>query len=423
MSYRYCAFTLVLGVSLACGSAHAQEFVVASRQVGNPATALTLCDAIPGTVTPLASFGNAVNPPRAIAADPINRDLIVALESGTSTVVVRLTYSAATLINEQILANFPGDATDLAVDSSSGIWVALDGPQGGLLRLARNSGQALAFFPYPRTVAFEIAYPGTGLLVQQVPGGNALLRFVDLTTGAAIQTIPVLSAPGERFTGATDLPTGAIRQAMSSEASGLFRFEFLSTLNPWALNPAIPVGSPVEIGPGGQGIMVLGGAGFPYLATVPIFASNLVLLAGPLPGSPVDFTEKPSIGPALIRFGSPCPQGGSWSSQGLPQLGSTTFSIGLQGGVPNRSTALLLGVSDQVGFGQSLPWTIAPACEVHTSADIALVTTSSVNGDASFVLPIPLVPAWAGSILFGQWIQENGGTPILSDAFAAHLAL
>lgn len=399
-----------------------QQYVVASRLTGNPATVLTLIDVIPGVTIPISTFASANLPPRAVAFDPINRGLLLALESGTDTRIVRLSLQGATVTFEQTLNQFAGIVTDIAVDPASGLWAALDGPGGGLLLLSRTTGQALSFYSYPRTVAMEIAYSGTALIVQQVPNGSAVLSFVDLATGSTIQTASMGTAPSARPTGITDLPTGAIRQAVSEESTGLFRFEFLNTLSPWPLAPPLPSGSPVEIGPGGQGIMILGGASFPFLATVPIFGNTLTTLSSALPGAPVDFAEQPGIGPALIRFGSPCPSGGTWTSTGLPQVGSTTFALGLQGGVPSAATALLLGLSDLSAFGQSLPWLVSPSCSLLTSAEIVLLTTSTGTGSASFTLPIPAAPGFSGSIIFGQWIQSVSGLPILSDAFAAHLA-
>jgi hypothetical protein len=396
--------------------------LVLTRLPGAPAAGLLIANTVTGALTPLGPFAADGLSPLAVTWDPINGDVIVALDDMPGTRIVRLGYSNGIVIAERTLAVLPFTVTDIGIAELGDVFVGVAGPGGSIYRIPRNGGlPVIAASLVPGPSVMEIVWGTTALVVQEVPGADARLHFVDLSTGTTPQTATMPSTAGIQFTGIVDLPTGAIRQALTDTQGNLHLFEFLSTTTPWPVTPPFVPGATAALALGGQGVLVLGGAQDPTIRTVPIFSNTSSFLAGPLPGDPVDFEPLPAPFPHAIRFGQPCALAGAWTSSGSPFLGNTSFQFGLQGGLPNVATVLVIGVSDQTWLQSSLPLTAPGGCQLLVSGDLLLWTVSDAAGGTNMTIPIPGDPAFSGVIVFAQWVQDNASLPLLSDAAAVHL--
>src|SRR5690606_15063966 len=104
------------------------------------------------------------------------------------------------------------------------------------------------------------------------------------------------------------------------------------------------------------------------------------------------------------------PLGGTWAASGLidhpsfkvhcgngtnnavPEIGNVgvavvnrSFTVTLEHAAANAPAALVIGFSNQVFAGGSLPWPLpgAPACDLLVSPDVAESRTTDANGAAS----------------------------------------
>lgn len=400
----------------------AGRVVVISDVGGATPSGLFEVDAAAGTISPLGSFAYALFEPLAIANDAINRNLVVAVRDVNQSRIVRLGFQGAAVVDEREIAVLPGEVTDLDFDTGGDLIASVDGPMGGLWRLPRAGAPAVQVVSLPYTTAFDVPYPGFGVTVQSFPIGDPTLSTIDLGAGVATPYV-VPGLAGLRITGVQDMPTGAIRHGLSDDQGGLHRFEFLSVVNPWV---TLPTGGSNELEldfTGNAGYFVLGGAGSPFLRTVPIFGTTSTTLAGPIPGDPKDMATTMSASSALWPFGpASCGAGagtiqwaGSW-----PGLGVTT-DITLVNGLPGAPAILAIGSSDFSWGGLPLPLSLPGGCSLLVSPDQTLPTTTDAAGDASFTFVVPNDPALSGLIMFGQWGQPTPTGWVATGALAAHI--
>src|SRR5262249_7876538 len=128
------------------------------------------------------------------------------------------------------------------------------------------------------------------------------------------------------------------------------------------------------------------------------------LMAGPLPGDPLDFAIAPASGAQVVFFGSACGASSmSISFLNLPQPGSSIFEIDLQAAQANAAALLGLGSADQLGG--TLPFTLPGGCHLLVSPDAVLFRMTNGSGGAAQILPVPANPGLTGLRLYGQWLQ------------------
>ncbi|MAG55661.1 MAG: hypothetical protein CMJ83_05150 [Planctomycetes bacterium] len=374
-----------------------------------------------GTVTPfVGGFPSDNLVPTAIAYDRVNGDVIVGLQDTSFARIARLSISGTTITSQILLGTIAGTVTDLEFGPNGSIYAATDGPAGGVSRFPRNGGPATPVLVAPNVTALDIPWAGPqAMAAREIPSGPPELVFFDLISGVVSGTYPMTGMGAVRPTGVVDLPTGAIRQAVTDTQGGLWRFEFLTTAQPWPTTPSLPFGGAAELKMNGSDVLILGGASAPLLRSAQVFGTTLTTIAGPIPGDPVDMALADLPVARLIPLGSPCPA--NWTSTGVPSIGNAGFQIGVANATPNLAAFLVLGLSDQVWGGISLPLTLVGGCNLLVSGDAVFPTVTNGLGNAILPLPIPADPALAGTIVFGQWGQIDTGLWVTSDAFAAHI--
>lgn len=407
--------------------AGADHVVVITRTTSPAASALFDADLATGAIQPLARFSLDRFPPLAVAVDGVNRDVVVALQTpiGTS-VLVRLRVRGTAIIQEQSLGDVPGIVQALA-QALDGDWVSTT--TTGIYATARNGS-------VPRTIAFHtnataietfgmasaqavIAQSGTTTSDPQV-------RWIDLTSGRTIAGPWVYvghTPPG--ITGVADLPTGASRQVLSQTDGTIAMSVNFANPTTLPLTPALPPGATTAMHVRGIEGTVLGDSAHPFLKSFQALGgTQWTILAGPIPGDPVDFAFRPEPVAATVPFARACAsmQLGERSGGGPPRLGSTTFGLELTHGLSSAPAFLLLGASD-VRFGAlRLPATLPGGCQALASAEVVLATMTSGFGDAALTIGVPNQSSLLGGIAYCQWMQVRGAALDTSNAGALWFA-
>jgi hypothetical protein len=425
---RFLLRSLLLGSAAAGLAAQIPpgRLVVATELPSPPRTRLLAVDPANGAITPLGGFARDASRPFAVGFDPIAGHVLVALEAaGGGSTLVRLALAGTAVTFERELASLPGRATGIAVAFDGDVVVGTFGNLGGLWRVPRNGGSAVPLRPGFPTTAIGGASLAPYAFVAHVEASVPALSLIDLATGARLLgPAPVPALAGAVVTGVEDLPTGLIRQVVSDDQGRLHLFEQLSQLRAIPLQPPLPPGGTTALRLAGSGFeaYVLGDAAHPHLILAAIFGGGMGswrTVAGPLPGSPVDFAFGPSPGPAALRFFTPC-GGPTWTSVGEPRLG-TTFTFGVTGAPASAPAAMLLGFSDQAAFGIPLP-ALLFGCFLAVSPDLTFPALTSPQGLATRPIAVPPLPPLAGTIFFGQWLAFVAPDMFSSDGAALHLA-
>ncbi|MHC5065650.1 MAG: hypothetical protein ACYTG5_16930 [Planctomycetota bacterium] len=398
--------------------------LVVSRSSG-AGTQLLRVDLESGDIRSFPAFPGDDASPQAIAWDPITDDAILALDIlGIGSRLLRLDFVGSQVVRAKQLALLPGAVRSLEVGYQGDVYAAVQGLQGGIYRIPRNAGPAESVRPMPGSLIMQ--NPHQLSVAWVVHGSPAQLEMIELSDGQTLQgpfEIPGLNAA--EITGFGDLPTGAIRQVISDDQGRIYLFEFLSELREIALSPPLPAGGSVALRMQAHASpVILGGAADPHLRVLDWWTGDLLTIAGPLPGDPVDFAFLPEEFPRVDRFGEICAETGSgliiWSSE--PSLGNSIFRLATRGGAANAPAWLLLGLSSEDYLGFSLPFQLPGSpCSLLVSPDLHFARQTDSTGFAVATLSIPDEPALAGFTFFAQWIQAVPGGVGASEALAVHI--
>ncbi|HLU37825.1 MAG TPA: hypothetical protein VK081_00475 [Planctomycetota bacterium] len=407
-------------------AAQADRVVVATHTIGPAATALFDVDLASGSIAPIGRFPLDHLPPLAVEIDAVNRDVIVALADPTgASTLARLRLVGTTVAQTTVLGPVPGIVTSLA-QAWNGRLVTTTA--AGVFVTERNGGAAVQVAALPFASALEpYSIHGTQVLVVQsgAPGFDPRLRWIDLATGQTIGGPYVFA--GHRplgLTGVGDLPTGLSRQILSQDDGTVALSVNFTNPVPLALQPSLPPGATVAMRMRGFDGVALGGAAHPYLKS---FAwpsgTQWTMLAGPLPGDPVDFAFRPAAAAKVVRFADPCdsmfldpdPAGGP------PRIGNPGFALRLQHGAGASAALLVVGASDRQAFTLPLPAPLPGGCRLQVSPDVVLATTTDPFGTATVPLGVPASPTLAGGIVFAQWLQPAASGIAASNAGAVWL--
>jgi hypothetical protein len=105
-------------------------------------------------------------------------------------------------------------------------------------------------------------------------------------------------------------------------------------------------------------------------------------------------------------YGEGC-LGASIGRSNRPAIGSSDFTVRLQGGSANQPAFLALGGSRSRWGALALPFELtplgAPGCRVLASFDATLPAATGGTGTASLTLPVPAQPSLLGQVLYLQW--------------------
>ena len=418
---------LALAVAAATAQVPTVPFVVLTRLPGQPASALLEVDPATGVAAPLGAFPSDVLPPLAVAVDPFDGALFVAVDvGGGASRVVRLVRSGVGFA-EALLLVVPARVTQLEVVNEA-LLVAVDGSAGGLLRLPRRGGAGALARAQPNLTAIHGFGPdATALALAWTgrPGSAAATSgtaVLDLATGALWFGPDSFANPtGRETTGVVDLPTAVPRQLLAFDDGtfGLFAGLIAPVVSPVATVPPVPPGGAVALRPAGPTSLqplALGGAAFPFVYEIDAFSGAVTVRSAPLPGDPVDFAAGIDRAPHSRTFGAACgPTAITPSWSGLPQLG-TTLVLTAQG--PPASLLLLAAGLDDDAAG-ALPALLPGGCPLEVAPHVLLAFATGAAGSASFPLAIPGSPLLADTVVFAQWAQL-GAAGLSTSAAAAH---
>jgi hypothetical protein len=394
--------------------------IVATRLAGTPATQLLAADLVTGVVTPLPRFAADVLPPLAVAFDPLDDELLLAADAGGGiSRVFRFTMAGGVPGNQRALGDVPGRIADLG-STEDDIVAAVGGPQGGVWRLPRGGGTSQVGFFWPYASALQtpgsgpfgtFAWSGGAGPPQAFPG----LGIADLWTGQFAWGPDTPAFVSQTITGVMDMGLGWPQHLVAHGDGTLTVYSILYPALPVvvAVQPPTPPGSAVALKPwsriGGVPI-VLGGQAFPFLWTCDPSAASppLALLAGPLPGDPVDFAIAPGDSLDLVFFGAPCgapPM--AIALTGMPTPGNAGMQFGLYAGAANAPSLFVAGFSDQQGG--ALPWPLPSGCWLRVWPDALAFHVTDARGTALQPFPVPNLAQLVGLRVFAQWLQANTG--------------
>lgn len=415
---------------LACAGAAQTTFphvVLTELPGGAPRAQLVAVDPATGAPTALGGFASDALLPLAVAFDPYDRDLLVALATGAGqSAIVRLD-AVGSAFAEFPIATVPGPVVDLTVLGGD-LLIAVDAPGGGLYRVPRRGGAPALALAWPNLTALQ-AYGPAGSVVMLAwtgrPGTAQPLSgtgLYDVAAGAFVFGPDAFPNPtGRATTGVVDLPTAIPRQVLAFDDGTFALFAGLigPGLMPIATTPPVPPGGAVAMHSAGAFSFIpmgLGGAAHPFLYELDPFTGAVVPRSAALPGVPVDFA--PGLDRAAISHGygaacGPVALAHSWS--GLPQLG-TTLVDAVQG--PPNALVLLAGGLDDFAFGL-LPAPLPGGCPLEVLPDVVLAFVTSPAGFASQVISIPATPSLVGTTAFLQWVHYDPAG-LSTSAAAAH---
>ena len=398
----------------------AQHAIVVTKLKGSPAAQLIDVDLQTGKFVLQGRFKHDVFPPLAMSVDPVRRDVILAVRVGSISRVVRIGLQGGKVVAESILGDFPGVARVLIVAKAADIYASLLGTNAGVYKLPMNGGKAVLVKAMPRVTAMNpMFWPlSTALLAQSgstSPKSDPSTLFMDLDSGKIVQGPFVFTGfKPQVLTGIFDVPAALVRQIISTDAGQIFLSLFYKTPTQIAITPQLPKGATRRMrAQGGLQPYVLGGASHPHIKSFTVLGGQQKwnMLAGPLPGDPVDFDLVPLAKASVVFFGKSCsplaPKGLSFSTTAVPSLGSTNFTMWVFGLQANATALLALGASNQRFMSLPLPLLMPGRCRLHVSVDWIGAFQADNRGSLKLPFPIPNTPSLAGLILYTQWLEPT----------------
>ena len=390
------------------------------------ATTLLEVDTATGTIANIGRFAADGFAPLAVGFDPATGAALAAVDLGAQgSRLVRLDIRGSVVVQESVLGDVPGRVTGLAFGGRDEIVMTIEGANGGVYVMPRRGGPASLRHVLPRASAMgAIGVLSTAALIVQSgevgpPVIEPALWEIRLDT---LEIRPGLTPlTGYRPLQISDLsmlPNGAATIYFSNDNGTVAESTFFS--------PPEPTGLP-QLAPGGtraaRGGVVLGGRADPFLRRIDAFGPagpRWVILAGPLPGDPVDFEWVPNLG-RVNTFGERCPVPsaiGIAPQGGPPTLGNGFFGLGGHGATANAPITLILGTSESRLGALALPLLLPGGCRLLISPEVALGSTASPFGSASQTIGIPNASILLGAVFYAEWLQINGSIATTSDAAA-----
>jgi hypothetical protein len=396
--------------------------VVLTRLPGATQSALLEVDPVTGLATPLPGFLGDSMRPLAVAVDPFDGAVFVALDAVAvaAVQVVRLVRTGSGW-SEHPLVQIGSRITQLDVVDED-LLVAFD---GGVFRLPRRGGTPATVLAQanvtalhgfgPNATAAAIAWtgrPGTAV----VDSGTGVRDLAASAWWWGPDSFPNPTA--RETTGIVDLPTAVPRQLLAFDDGtfALFAPLVAPAPTPVPTTPAVPPGGAVALKTGGPfsvAPLALGGAPFPFLYSVDAFSGAVTLRSAALPGDPVDFAAGIDRQAHRLPFGRACgPVVVQATSSGDAVLGTTLTLTGT--GQPNALLVLALGLDDFAGG--ALPLALPGGCALEIAPDVLLAFVAGPAGTAAQSVAIPAAPALTGTPLFVQWGQLTAPTLAVSVA-------
>ena len=355
-----------------------------------------------GSVRALAAGSLAGRSPAALSWDPIGRQAIVAVAHGSGAELVRIDPGSG---QERSVGRFTDPVIAIEIDDLGDLIALTGGPNGGCWSMPRNGGLPVLRVPLPYATALGAPKGSSYVwIARQPPLGGTTITSIDVRSGRVL--VPDVAVTGlgtARITGIFDLPTGAIRQALTDDLGRIHVFEFLTTLRTIAVSPALAAGATTDLlVTGSIDAIVLGDRRAPSVHRVPIFgaAPNAVQLAGPLPGDPIDFDLVDSR--AAGHFGIDC--GHAFAGSSLSVSPGLSADYAVVGAAPSALALAVFGASEQLAGPIPLPTPLPGGCPLLVAPDVVIgPIVTDANGSARLTFPVPSsLPR--GFAIYAQWV-------------------
>jgi hypothetical protein len=422
------ACSTLLTTALATAQLPGLDAILVASDVGG-ATLVLSVDASTGLWSVLPPLPGDSMPPLAVVFDPLDRSLLIALDAGGSSVVMRRPRDQT---SELPVGTVPGQCVDLLVDRLGDVVAVTGGAQGAIWRLPRLGGAAslVRAAPFasaantPQEIAFGVilGFDGAGAPQPRDPA----MGEVDLANGQYLWgPIPLAGFVPLGIRGFVDLPTGVPRQVLAHDDGSLSVWSWAFGQNPMPVPtlPALPPGGIAALKSHalGHGIL-LGGAASPHVYAFdplqalapPIALAQLTPL--PLPGAPVDHALVPSIFARVWTFASPCGVAAELRMRAAtgapPRIGTGSFGLALAQGAPSQPAWLA------VGFVESLI-ALPTGCRLRVPPVAILANATDAGGAAAQSITIPAWPGLIGVRFLAEWLQLDGGAPFMTSDVAA----
>lgn len=402
--------------------------LVATATAAPRQTTLLTVDLNNGKTTTLGRFNTDTRPPLAVALDPATHDVVLALDNGGVSILVRLSFRGAAVVQQRLLGVVPARVTDLAFGGDDLIAATATGPTGGLFALPRAGGSSVRLATLPRLTALY-AFSGRLLLIQsgtRAPRADAASFWFDLGTRKLTNDRPMFRGHNPvEITGIVELPT-AVSHRMIAHADGTMAISFgYQTPQAMKLTPALASGASRRVRvTQNYGAVVLGGRAHAFMKRFRTFDLRVqpwLMIAGPLPGDPTDFAIAAERS-RVVKFGDACPRAGRFGIYGTqPFLGNSKFLLDIGPGTAFAPAALALGGSESQFGGLRLPFTLVGGCKLRVAADVVLPVTTDRNGFVRTTVPIPAAQALLGGVFYAQGFQVQAGALVASHGAAAFI--
>ena len=410
---------LLLTTSVVAQSTFA-HYVLVEPAPGAPAEVHAV-DPTSGAVQGVHTMGNGWEP-LAIAHDPFDGDLFVALDDGAGQTRITRLHDVVGSWVPFPMGSVPRRAGDLAVCFGA-LFVAVEGQAGGLHRLPRRGGPATLEQSVPGLSAMMSFSPETSTLALARSGAPGTptpfsgTAMYDVNLGYYPFPMTSFSDPLNRtIVGIVDLPTALPRQLLAFDDGSFALYTSFATpaLTPLATsqtgNAALHPSGPYAVD-----AMVLGGSP-PRLSVLDPWAATLTPVSVALPGRPVDFAPGLSRSAGALSFGASCgPVLLGISYAGAPQRGSS-MSINLPS-APSMPLLLALGLDDF--DGGALPAPLPGGCALEVRPDVVLLLPAG----ATWSLAIPANPTLVGTVVFSQLLLYDPAGMSTTQARAHRIGL
>lgn len=420
--------SLVLA-STAVLHAQTQPNFVLTALAGNPASQVLKIDPVTGGMQSIGGFQSDNLSPLALAQDPFDGDLLVALDEGTgSSRIIRLHRFAGTYL-EFPLATVPGRVVDLAVVGDV-VLIAVDDAAGGVYRAPRRGGApTFALAQSNLTAMTTFGYDGLALAWTGRAGTSVVDSGVGVMSATQLQwwfgPFTFANPTGRETTGVLDLATALPRQFLAFDDGSMEVFSGLGGTSgqPLVFSPPLPVGAATAVhsrGPNSFDPVVLGNAAYPFLYVVNHWTSAILPLSLALPGSPVDFAYGIQAHAHAIAYGAACGSESLDQRVLAPAQVGSMMSVAVDG-APLLPVLFVAGLDD-FALGQ-LPVALPGGCALEVTPDVVLLDFTSSLGTATKVINVPALPGLLGTVVHTQWAHFDPAGISVSAAMANWIGL